>query len=189
MCLNAGWARTRSRPRLDLKANPPRSQSPRSRPPGALSRVCSCLRKRLCAAGLRLCGFPRPRTGSTAPPSKPPARPRSKPSPSSTSSSPGWGCSPARRSAAALPTRLLPRVGEDQLGMHQVIGFHEMGVEAELAANAQHALVLRQDHGGETVQPLVAADGDELAEQLGSQPAPLERVADQEGEFGLVPVV
>src|SRR5208283_1180192 len=162
MCLDAGWIR--SRPRLDLKASPPRCQSPRSRPTDALPRVCSCLRKRPCAAGLRLCGSPIPRTGSTAPPSKPPARPRSKPSPSSTSSSPRWGCSPARRSAAAPPTRLLPRVGEDQLGIHQVIAFHETGVEAELVANAQHALVLRQDHGGDTVQPLVAADGDEPAE-------------------------
>jgi len=61
MCLDAGWARTRSRPRLDLKASPPRSQSPRSRPTDALSRVCSCLRKRPCAvcphrcSVLRLC--------------------------------------------------------------------------------------------------------------------------------------
>src|SRR5208337_1212874 len=45
------------------------------------------------------------------------------------------------------PVRLLPRVDESQPGADQTIGLRVMGVEAELLADAQHAQVLRQDHG------------------------------------------
>ncbi len=61
-----------------------------------------------------------------------------------------------------------------------------MGMEAELLADTEHATVLRQDHSGDPVHLLIAADGDELMEDLGTQSAPLERVADQEGKLGLV---
>src|SRR5208282_2586091 len=79
------------------------------------------------------------------------------------------------------PVRLLPRVDESQPGADQTIGLRVMGVEAELLADAQHAQVLRQDHGADAPYLLVAADGDQPVEQLGPQPLPLERVADLEG--------
>ena len=44
---------------------------------------------------------------------------------------------------------LLPRVDESQPGADQTIGLRVIGVEAELLADAQHAQVLRQDHGAD----------------------------------------
>src|SRR5512135_1115895 len=81
--------------------------------------------------------------------------------------------------------RLLRRVGDRQLGADQAIALIILGLEAELVADAQHALVLRQDHGADTLQLLIAADGDEPTEDLGTQSAPLEPVADLDGELGL----
>ena len=46
------------------------------------------------------------------------------------------------------------------------IAFIEYGVEAELLADAQHALIVRQDDGADAPYLLVAADGDQPAEQL-----------------------
>jgi hypothetical protein len=62
--------------------------------------------------------------------------------------------------------RLLPRIAQFQPGMNQTIALIENGVEAELLADAQHAMVVRQDHGADAPYLLVAADGEEPAEQL-----------------------
>ena len=84
---------------------------------------------------------------------------------------------------------LVPRIALFQPGVNQPIVLIENGMEAELLADAQHALVVGQDHGADTLDPLVAADGEEPAEYLGPQTAPLERVADLKGELGLVFIV
>src|SRR5208283_3443099 len=80
---------------------------------------------------------------------------------------------------------LLPRVGEYQLGLDQILVLRRMGAEAELVQDPQHATALRQDFGSDIAQLLIAADGDELMEDLGTQSTLLELVADQEGDFGL----
>src|SRR5208337_5302972 len=87
------------------------------------------------------------------------------------------------------PVRLLPRAGECQLGVHHTIGLCVIGVEAELLADAQHAVVLRQDHGADAAHLLNAADGNELTKDLGTQSTPLELIADQEGELDLVSAI
>ena len=71
-------------------------------------------------------------------------------------------------------------MGECQLGVNHTIGLRVIGVETELLADAQHAVVLRQDHGADAAHLLNAADGDELTENLGTQSTPLELIADLE---------
>ncbi len=62
-------------------------------------------------------------------------------------------------------------------------------LEAELAAHPLHGAVLVQDLGGHPVDPLVAADAQQLAQQLRAQPLLLVGVAHQHRELGLVAAV